>query len=99
MNVKNSFSDINRNENKFIRFRTSNLKEDVGQTTIPFLDIQPVEPIPHVPISGTGLYHKATDSSGFLGIKLITEKIESYIDLNKIEKELGSINFNDLNSV
>ena len=60
------------------------MEEDVGQTTIPLLDVQPVEPIPHSPMSGVGLYHKGVYSSGFLGIKLFTYDIEPYMKLRAI---------------
>ena len=41
--------------------------------------MQKVEPIPHMPLSGAGLYHKVIDGettgSGYLGIMLYTKDL------------------------
>lgn len=84
-------SDLDYEQYQYVVLRPSNLEEDVGQTTIPLLDVQPVEPIPHVPISGVGIYHKATLSSGFIGIKLQTFDIEPHIDLGYLKKEAEEV--------
>ena len=65
-------SDTLNKPHAHINFIPSTLQEDVSQTTIPLLDIQPVEPIPHVPLSGFGIYHKSRLSSGFIGLKVYT---------------------------
>ena len=80
-------SEIDNEQYQYVRLRPSSIAEDVGQTTIPLLDIQPVEPIPHVPLAGVGLYHKGGLSSGFIGIKLETFNIEPYISVNPLQEE------------
>ncbi|XP_043490833.1 uncharacterized protein LOC122516776 isoform X2 [Polistes fuscatus] len=60
-------------ENQYLNFGPSDREKDAAQSTVPFLDIQPVEPIPPVPISGAGIFHKGRPGSGgFLSLKLIT---------------------------
>ncbi|XP_014597925.1 PREDICTED: uncharacterized protein LOC106783674 isoform X1 [Polistes canadensis] len=60
-------------ENQYLNFGPSDREKDAAQSTIPFLDIQPVEPIPAVPIAGAGIFHKGRPGSGgFLTLKLIT---------------------------
>ena len=70
-----------RNEwnDEFVKITTTNIENDIGQTTIPWIDMQKVEPVPHMPLSGAGLYHKIVEGeaggSGYLGIMLFTKDI------------------------
>ena len=70
-------NDVNYSE--FVKFTQTNPETDVGQTTIPLIDMQPVVPTPHMPLSGAGLYHKAvtgeTAGSGYLGVMLYTKDV------------------------
>ena len=46
------------------------MEKDLGQTTIPFIDLQPIETAR--PISGAGIFHRGgVNSGGFLALKLI----------------------------
>ena len=67
------------NEKEFVKITTTNIENDIGQTTVPWIDMQKVEPVPHTPLSGAGLYHKALKDenagSGYLGIMLFTKDI------------------------
>ncbi|XP_057324916.1 uncharacterized protein LOC130667398 [Microplitis mediator] len=59
----------------------SNVTDDVGQSTIPYFDIQPVFPIPRVALDGIGLYHRGNgESGGFLSLKVITHDISKYLN-------------------
>ncbi|KAK2580573.1 hypothetical protein KPH14_007697 [Odynerus spinipes] len=59
--------------NQYLNFAPSDREKDAAQSTIPFLDVQPVEPKPPVPLAGAGIFHKGrTGSGGFLTLKLIT---------------------------
>ena len=65
---------------EFVKFTTTSDKgSDIGQTTVPLIDTQTVEPKPHMPLSGVGLYYKKvtgrTAGSGYLGIMLYTKDI------------------------
>ncbi|XP_023247290.1 uncharacterized protein LOC106645091 isoform X2 [Copidosoma floridanum] len=63
--------------NQFLLFTPTDLKKDVAQNTVPFIDIQPVEPKPPVPIAGCGIFHKGREGyGGFLALKLITYNFE-----------------------
>ncbi|XP_058794289.1 uncharacterized protein LOC131665995 isoform X2 [Phymastichus coffea] len=63
--------------NQYIQFGPTDLEKDAGQSTIPFIDTQRVEPKPPVPISGAGIFHKGRGGyGGFLSLKLITYNFE-----------------------
>ncbi|XP_041566382.1 uncharacterized protein LOC108147772 isoform X2 [Drosophila elegans] len=71
-----------RSNNLFIEFTNSGFKQDAGQTTLPFIDIQEVISNPAVPLSGMGLYYKGQNGfGGFLAPKLITYDFTSYVQL------------------
>jgi len=70
---------------QYIEFTHTDFDRDVAQTTIPFIDIQPVESLVAVPLSGVGIYHKgAPHFGGFIAPKLITydygQLLENAID-------------------
>ena len=82
---------MDSNPNQFLRFQLSDLTVDAGKSTVPFIDLQPVQLDPPVLLSGAGLYHKkAAGSSGFLGLKLMTYDITQNIDtvVDKLNKKL-----------
>lgn len=59
--------------NKYIKFTHSSIDHDVAQTTLPFIDIQPVVPYPGVPLSGVGIYFKGTKNyGGFIAASVFT---------------------------
>lgn len=62
---------------KYVKFTISDLETDLGQTTIPFFDIQDVTAEPPKSVRGFGLYYKYFDNkhSGFVGIQL---KVAAY---------------------
>ena len=63
--------------NQYLYFTTSSWETDVGQSTIPFIDLQSVETNPPVPLSGLGLIHKSSPGSGgFLSLKVFTYNFE-----------------------
>ncbi|XP_031786848.1 uncharacterized protein LOC100117668 isoform X1 [Nasonia vitripennis] len=65
-------SDNFSKNKQFVRFRMTDLRHDLGQYTVPFLDLQDAVTTPALPISGAGLFHRGRlHSGGFLGFKLI----------------------------
>lgn len=79
-----NISQINNTPNAFIKFGPTDYWSDVMQLTVPFIDSQRVEPYNPIPLSGVGLYHKATvGSGGFIAPKLIVQDFEPYILNNK----------------
>lgn len=61
---------------QFFRFQQSNLERHLGHDTVPYLDMQTVEPSPRYPLTGAGLYIKGSTEGGiFLGLKVITEDL------------------------
>jgi len=67
-------------ENSYVKFSPTGYLADVGQTTIPFIDTTAVEPRYLVPLSGVGLYYKATTYfSGYIAPKLSVYDFEPHI--------------------
>lgn len=66
-------STIGTTHNQYILFDTTSAKKDVMQTTIPFIDSQPVQTTPGTWLSGVGIYHKgASGYGGYVGLQLKT---------------------------
>ncbi|XP_063975310.1 uncharacterized protein LOC135161554 isoform X2 [Diachasmimorpha longicaudata] len=66
--------------NQFLNFGPTDLRKDAAQTTVPFLDTQPVITNPPFPLSGAGIFHKGRDGyGGFIAIKLITYNFTEHI--------------------
>lgn len=81
-------SEPDMSSNKYIKFTHSSIDLDVAQTTLPFIDIQPVVPYPGVPLSGVGIYFKGTKYfGGFIGASVFT-----YNFSENINSSLFSIN-------
>jgi len=58
---------------EYLQFDTSSAHKDVAQTTIPFMDAQPVSPSPSTWLSGAGVYHKGrVGFGGFIGLSVET---------------------------
>ncbi|KAM7350446.1 uncharacterized protein ACRADG_009033 isoform 2-T2 [Cochliomyia hominivorax] len=69
-------------DNQYLKFSPTSYKEDVGQTTVPFIDIQDVVSIPAVPLSGIGLYHKGKMGyGGFIAPKIMTYDFAPHIHI------------------
>jgi len=66
-------SEIDSEHDKYIQFDSTSAHKDVSQTTIPFIDSQPVAPSPATWLSGAGLYHKGrVGFGGFVGLRVDT---------------------------
>ncbi|CAK1554539.1 unnamed protein product [Leptosia nina] len=65
---------VDSTHDQFIEFTNSDLDADAAQSTVPFIDIQPIEPLKGGSlISGAGMIHRgARGSGGFIAPKLIT---------------------------
>ncbi|XP_015603282.1 uncharacterized protein LOC107271598 isoform X2 [Cephus cinctus] len=67
---------------QYLEFAPSDLTKDVAQTTIPFIDIQPIVPHPAVPISGVGIFHKGREGyGGFVAPKLFTFNFSPHLNI------------------
>uniref|UniRef100_A0A182IYJ9 Uncharacterized protein n=2 Tax=Anopheles atroparvus TaxID=41427 RepID=A0A182IYJ9_ANOAO len=67
---------------QFLRFGPTGGRVDAAQTTIPFLDAQPVYTIRPSPLSGAGLLHKGMPSSGgYIAPKLFTYDYGPHIQI------------------
>ncbi|XP_015122385.1 uncharacterized protein LOC107044849 [Diachasma alloeum] len=92
INIADTDSPLNQNKprdqntvdsgsNTYVSFGWSSFKRDVGQTTLPLLDAQPVETNPPAPLSGAGLFHKSSPGyGGFLALKINTLNYGRYME-------------------
>lgn len=65
---------------KFIEFGPTSREKDAAQTTVPFIDIQLVEPKYLVPLSGAGIYYKGQPNyGGYIAPKIVTYDYSSHI--------------------
>lgn len=76
--------------NDGIRFNPSNRVTDVGQSTIPFFDAQPVDGSISVPLSGIGLFYKGPSGfGGYLALKTFsidfTNELKMAIDSETLD--------------
>lgn len=73
-------SALQSNSDEFIEFTHTDFDKDAAQSTVPYLDAQPVTPNIYVPLSGAGLYYKGSwESGGFIGPKVITYDYSKHI--------------------
>lgn len=73
--------------NKFVKFTYSSIDYDVAQTTLPFIDIQPVSPYPGVPLSGIGVYFKQKKQhAGFIGPSVFTYNFSNNLNIDLFSK-------------
>ena len=69
--------------NQYLKFGPTDLEKDAAQTTIPFLDVQPVTTNPPFPLSGAGIFHKGSDGSGgFVALRVITYDISNHLNID-----------------
>ncbi|KAL7289668.1 hypothetical protein TKK_0016395 [Trichogramma kaykai] len=68
---------------QYVTLRTSSLEHDVGQSIIPFVDIDPVELRQPAPLSGIGLFHKSykNGAAGYLTLKILNYDYEPYVKI------------------
>lgn len=68
------------NTDSFVKFGPTAYSQDVGQTTVPYIESSAIEPTYLVPLAGAGLYYKGTKGSiSFIAPKLISYDIEPNI--------------------
>uniref|UniRef100_A0A2M4A7E9 Putative secreted protein n=2 Tax=Anopheles triannulatus TaxID=58253 RepID=A0A2M4A7E9_9DIPT len=84
---------------QYIRFTPTDREADAAQTTVPFLDAQPVYTHRPVPLSGAGIFHKGQPKSGgFLAPKLLTYDFTTHIQhplgANSELPELSAVSHN-----
>ncbi|KAH0567430.1 uncharacterized protein LOC123258726 isoform X2 [Cotesia glomerata] len=66
--------------NQFLNFGPTDLDKDAAQSTIPFLDTQPVITNPPFPLAGAGIYHKGrSGSGGYIALKAITYDFKDHL--------------------
>ncbi|XP_071643768.1 uncharacterized protein Orion isoform X1 [Temnothorax longispinosus] len=82
--IRNSLPNVpDSGENQYLNFAPSDRRKDAAQSTIPFIDVQPVTPNPPVPLSGAGIFHKGRKGSGgFVALKLTTYDFAPHLQID-----------------
>lgn len=66
--------------NQYVDFQPTDMDKDAGQTTVPFIDDQIVEPRKPTLLSGVGLYYKGQPGfGGFIAPRIFTYDMGPYI--------------------
>ncbi|XP_026327753.1 uncharacterized protein LOC113236030 isoform X2 [Hyposmocoma kahamanoa] len=65
---------VDSNHDQYLEFTHSDFEADAAQSTVPFIDIQPVQPMKGASLlSGAGIIHRGvTGSGGFVAVKVLT---------------------------
>jgi len=75
---------VDGEHDEYLQFDTTSAHKDVSQTTIPFIDGQPVSPSPATWLAGAGIYHKGRIGfGGFIGISVETYDFSRHLISNK----------------
>lgn len=73
-------SRVTSKSNQYMKFTFSDMEKDASQSTVPFIDTQPVTA--NVPLSGVGIYHKGRRGfGGFFAPNIITYDFKRHIRL------------------
>ncbi|XP_035909015.1 uncharacterized protein LOC118510803 isoform X1 [Anopheles stephensi] len=86
---------------QYLRFGPSGGRADAAQTTIPFLDAQPVYTLRPTPLAGAGLMHKGTPKyGGFVAPKVFTYDFGPHIQVPTkewLKEEVGRMSNRSIN--
>lgn len=67
-----NIQEIFDSKNKFIEFRSSDIKKDLAQVTVPYIETVRLEASEPRPLSGAGLFYKGQEGfGGYIAIKLV----------------------------
>ncbi|KAL7287878.1 hypothetical protein TKK_0017941 [Trichogramma kaykai] len=69
---------------QYVKMTISSMKSDVGQSIVPFVDIEPVTSKQPTPLSGVGLFHKShkNESAGYLALKILSYDYTPHVKFN-----------------
>ncbi|KAJ9592425.1 hypothetical protein L9F63_015841, partial [Diploptera punctata] len=85
-------SVIDSRSGQHLLFTHTDIDADAAQSTVPFLDAQPVAPNPPTLLTGAGIYHKGRPGfGGFIGPKVETYDFSSHI-VAEFPPPKGSLN-------
>ncbi|KAK0179941.1 hypothetical protein PV327_005636 [Microctonus hyperodae] len=71
--------NYDRTSNNYIKFYHSSVTKDAGQSTVPFIDAQPVETYPPFPLGGIGLFYRNKEGcGGYIAPRIFTIDISQY---------------------
>ncbi|CAB3374677.1 Hypothetical predicted protein [Cloeon dipterum] len=85
-----ALSEPDSQHDQFVTFTHTDVSKDAAQTTVPFLDAQPVAPEPPALLSGAGIYHKGRRGyGGFVGLRLITYDFSDLLGANRTDAPLN----------
>ncbi|XP_023314915.1 uncharacterized protein LOC106649345 [Trichogramma pretiosum] len=69
---------------QYVKMTISSMKSDVGQSIVPFVDIEPVTSKQPTPLSGVGLFHKShkNEAAGYLALKILSYDYTPHVKFN-----------------
>ncbi|XP_034949254.1 uncharacterized protein [Chelonus insularis] len=74
--------------NQFVSFIQSSIFDDVGQSTVPFIDARPVAPINPIALDGLGIMYRGHEKyGGFVAMKAMSIDLTSYMDSSMTEEQ------------
>jgi len=78
---------VGSSTDQYIQFDATSAHKDVSQTTIPYIDTQPVSPRPSSWLGGAGLYHKGqVGYGGFLGLSVSSYDVSRHLVAEQEER-------------
>lgn len=80
--TKSNRSEPEWGTNLYVKFTHTDFDKDVAQTTIPFIDSQPVTNVPQVPLRGVGIYYKGSAGyGGFIAPSMTTYDFSKHMNM------------------
>merc|ERR1719295_1732914 len=85
---------VDGDQDQYLQFDTTSAHKDVAQTTVPFLDVQPVSVKPATWLAGAGVYHKGRIGfGGFVGLSVETFDFSRHLLPDTDSKEDFKVEF------
>jgi len=85
---------VDGDHDQYLQFDTTSAHKDVAQTTVPFLDVQPVSVKPATWLAGAGVYHKGRIGfGGFVGLSVETFDFSRHLLPDTDSKEDFKVEF------
>lgn len=78
---------LSKSGQHYVHLQSTDMEKDLAQTTIPYIDIQPIETQPAQPLIGVGMYYKSYKNlgGGFGGYMGLHAFHRNYTDIIKPE--------------
>ncbi|XP_059061467.1 uncharacterized protein LOC131854370 isoform X2 [Achroia grisella] len=84
---------VDSTHDQYVEFTHSDFDADAAQSTVPFIDVQPVQPFKGAALlSGAGLMHRGADGSGgFIQLKVFTYDFSRHVQAEAPDNEFYDV--------